>query len=203
LIARKGLLRRKGRPVVAFDPQGVIFAGKHLFEPSDSFQVATATNVIKLYDLKSYDKGPFSSFQVNHAPGKRASKSILIYCATVEWTGLKFSPDGKHMLLSTTSNAVFLVDAFSGDLKQTYTSFSNSANMSIEASFSPDGQFVLSGSDNGTIHLWETLTGKRVSIWRGHTGAVTAVQWNPKKVMAATADQSLAFWIPVEQDETQ
>jgi COMPASS component SWD2 len=164
----QGLLRRKGRPAVSFDPQGIIFAA------------ATSVNQIKLYDLRSYDKGPFSSFTLNHA--------------TVEFTGMKFSPDGKYILLSTTGESIFLMDSFNGELKQTYTGFVNASALSLEASFTPDGQFVLAGSEDGTVHIWETF-GKQVAVWKGHTGPVQCVQFNPKTMMAATADTNLAFWI--------
>ncbi len=166
----QGLLRRKGRPAVAFDPQGVIFA------------VATAVNVVKLYDLRSYDKGPFSSFTITHPP--------------VLWTSMKFSNDGKFVLLSTTSNVIFLLDAFTGDVVQTYTSFSNNSGAILEASLSPDGQFVLSGSDDGTVHIWDTLSGREIAVWKGHAGSVGLVQWNPKSVMVASTCTNLAFWLP-------
>jgi len=168
----QGLLRRKGRPAVAFDPQGVIFA------------VATEVNVVKLYDLRSYDKGPFSSFTINHNP--------------VEWVSMKFSNDGKFILLSTMSNMIFLLDAFSGQVLQTYTSFSNAHGAIMEASLSPDGQYVLSGSDDGTVHIWDTLHGHEIAVWKGHAGPVGLAQWNPKSVMVASACTNLAFWIPTE-----
>jgi len=172
----QGLLRRKGRPCVSFDPQGLIFA------------VATAVNIVKLYDLRSYDKGPFSSFQINANP--------------VEWSALKFSNDGKYLLLSTINSVIFLVDAFTGELKQTYSNAGISTNSSNEASFSPDGQFVLAGSDDGSIHVWETLSGKEISVWKGHPGPVGVVQWNPKMVMVASGCSSLAFWTIPEAMET-
>ena len=40
-----------GRPVAAFDPEGLIFAA------------GINSESVKLYDLRSFDKGPFSSFK--------------------------------------------------------------------------------------------------------------------------------------------
>jgi len=165
----QGLLRRRGRPCVSFDPQGLIFC------------IATAVNTIKLYDLRSYDKGPFSSFVLNQNP--------------VEWLGLKFSSDGKYLLLSTTNGLIFLVDSYTGEHKQTFSNtLGNSSTSICEASFSPDGQFVLVGSDDGSIHVWETLSGREVAIWKGHVGPVSVVQWNPKMAMVASGCSTLAFW---------
>eukprot|EP01118_Nematostelium_gracile_P020535 TRINITY_DN9983_c0_g1_i1.p1 TRINITY_DN9983_c0_g1~~TRINITY_DN9983_c0_g1_i1.p1 ORF type:complete len:354 (-),score=88.68 TRINITY_DN9983_c0_g1_i1:5-961(-) len=162
----QGLLRRKGRPCVSFDPAGLIFA------------VATAINVVKLYDLRSFDKGPFSTF-------------LLDKVNPIEWSGLKFSNDGKYILLSTTNGQIFLIDSFTGEHKQTYYGGPRTMN---EASFSPDGQFVLGGCDDGSIHVWEAMSGREVAVWKGHAGPVGVVQFNPKLLMVASGCSSLVFW---------
>ena len=51
-----------GRPVAAFDPEGLIFA------------VGINSESVKLYDLRSFDKGPFSSFKFQ---GTFTEKKIL------------------------------------------------------------------------------------------------------------------------------
>ena len=43
---------------------------------------------IKLYDVRSFDKGPFSTFKYPIETG-------------CDWTGIKFSLDGKLMMLTT------------------------------------------------------------------------------------------------------
>jgi COMPASS component SWD2 len=168
--ACQGLLRRKGRPAVAYDPQGLIFA------------VSSSVNTIKLYDVRSFDKGPFSTFQVDYHP--------------IEWTSMKFTNDGKHILLATNENIIFLIDAFDGQTVRKYQSFVNDNSSTIEASFSPDAQYVLSGSEDGTIHVWHKESGQEVAVWTGHAGPVGVVQWNPKSMMVASGCSSLVFWIP-------
>eukprot|EP01133_Synstelium_polycarpum_P005708 gene5708-6596_t len=167
----QGLMRRNGRPSVSYDPEGLILA------------TAVSVNTVKLFDVRNYDRGPFSSFTINHPHA-------------VEWTSLKFSQDGKYILLTTTENTIFLLDAFSGEHKQTYTSFVNDNGSTLEASFTPDSQYVIGGSEDGTVHVWRTLTGEEVAVWGGHTGKTSCVQWNPKLMMAASADTNLSFWIP-------
>lgn len=39
----------------------------------------------------------------------------------IEWTGLKFSPDGKFILISTSGSMIKLVDAFHGNVLHTFT----------------------------------------------------------------------------------
>ena len=45
-------MKLQGRPVAAFDPDGLIFAA------------GINSDSVKLYDLRSFDKGPFSSFKL-------------------------------------------------------------------------------------------------------------------------------------------
>ncbi|XP_022659067.1 transcription initiation factor TFIID subunit 5-like isoform X3 [Varroa destructor] len=46
-------------------------------------------------------------------------------------------------------------------------------------SFSPDKQFLLSGSEDGTIRLWSLLTWSNVVSYKGHVFPVWAVQFAP------------------------
>lgn len=48
----QGFMNLAGRPVAAFDPEGLIFAA------------GISSESVKLYDLRSFDKGPFSSFKL-------------------------------------------------------------------------------------------------------------------------------------------
>jgi len=176
--ACQGLMRVKERPCVSYDPQGLIFAA------------AYAPNIIKLFDLRTYDKGPFDTFYI---AGQQK----------FTWTHMKFSNDGKFILLSTDKNLILLTDAFSGEIICHYEDFVNNKQSMIEASFSPDAQFVLSGSEDHSVYVWHTVTGKRVAKWTGHTDTVSAVQWNPKYMMAATACTNLAFRIPETNDNEQ
>lgn len=45
------------------------------------------------------------------------------------------------------------------------------------AAFSPDGQWLASGSFDGSVRLWHGKTGKFVATLRGHVGAVYQLAW--------------------------
>lgn len=89
------VLQTKGKSLAAFDPQGLIFA------------TGINSNTINLYDLKSLARGPF-----------------LKFCYPVdnncEWTEMKFSRNGKFILIGTNGKVARMVDAFNGVPLQTF-----------------------------------------------------------------------------------
>ncbi|KAL0431641.1 UNVERIFIED_CONTAM: protein ANTHESIS POMOTING FACTOR 1 [Sesamum radiatum] len=149
--ACQGILHLRGRPTVAYDQQGLVFA------------VAMEGGAIKLFDSRSYDKGPFDTF--------------LVGGDTAEVCDIKFSNDGKSMLLTTTNNHVYLLDAYNGE-KRSGFSMDSSPNATIEATFTPDGQYVLSGGVYGYI------------------GVPSCPKMAPRVMFAAAASSVLTFWIP-------
>ncbi|XP_044879839.1 WD repeat-containing protein 82 isoform X1 [Mauremys mutica] len=114
----QGLMHLQGKPVCSFDPEGLIFAA------------GVNSEMVKLYDLRSFDKGPFATFKMQ-------------YDRTCEWTGLKFSNDGKLILISTNGGFLRLIDAFKGAVLHTFGGYNNSKAVTLEASFTPDSQFIM------------------------------------------------------------
>nr|CAG4642543.1 EOG090X073E [Evadne anonyx] len=171
----QGLMHLASRPVAAFDPEGLIFAA------------GVNSESVKLYDLRSFDKGPFASFRLAAEKG-------------CEWTGLKFSPDGKTILLSTNGTVIRLVDAFHGNPLQTFSvlgsfnfNFCSQQFLNLTALFSPR----VTGSTDGRVHVWSTESGAKVCSFNAdHTGPVQCVQFNPKFMMLASGCTNMAFWLP-------
>ena len=170
-----GLMRLSGnlgyRPCIAYDQDCTIFAaGIH-------------SKLIRLYDVKAYDKGPFTSFSINDPELQRAP----------EWTHIKFSNDGKYILVVTNSEILYMIDAFTGHVKHKLSGHLNQSGLDIDANFTPDVKYVYSGSQDGNIYFWETETGKQVTVLEGHTDPSVSVAWNPKYLMFASADSNLVF----------
>ncbi|KAG9336058.1 hypothetical protein JZ751_003324 [Albula glossodonta] len=172
----QGLMHLQGKPVCSFDPEGLIFAA------------GVNSEMVKLYDLRSFDKGPFATFK-------------LQYDRTCEWTGLKFSNDGKLILVSTNGGTLRLLDAFKGAMLHSLGGYNNNKGVTLEASFTPDSQFIMIGSEDGKIHVWNAESGMKVAVLDGkHTGPVTCLQFNPKFMTFASACSNMAFWLPTIDD---
>ena len=62
-----------------------------------------------------------------------------------DWTGLKFSPDGRYILITTNGSVIRLLDAFDGTIKHSLKGHVNEVGDPLEASFSPDSHYIFSG----------------------------------------------------------
>lgn len=190
-----GIMHLSGRPIAAYDPSGRVFA------------VGVNSDCLKLYNAEMYDKGPFITFKMEREEN-------------CEWIDLKFSPDGKVIMINTNGSIIRLIDAFNGtplltisgkwifshkscDLHTNCLSASNQsgrqnpAGEHLEASFSPDSQFILSGSADGLLHIWNADTGRKVcALKREKNVPMRCVRFNPKFLLLATADTAVNFWLP-------
>lgn len=133
----QGVMHLSGRPIAAYDPEGLIFAA------------GVNSESIKLYDLRSFDKGPFVTFKLNQE-------------RECEWTGLKFSRDGKTILISTDGQFIRLVDAFHGTPLQTFTGKHDISNIHIKK-FRLFKTFILSN------HHFQVIQTTRNCRLRHHT----------------------------------
>jgi COMPASS component SWD2 len=170
-----GVLQVRGRPAVAVDPSGLVAAVAF----SDLLKL-----VIKLYDLRKWDEGPFIDFESN--------------VTNSEPTVLKFSGDGRSLLVGAAEPhpRIQLLDAFNGRLQTLCRGHANDQAYELDACFSPDSQYVLSGSEDATIHIWERSTGNPVHVLHGHSTHLRALGFNPQYAMLVSACQNVVFWQP-------
>ncbi|KAF9579658.1 WD repeat-containing protein 82 [Lunasporangiospora selenospora] len=214
----QGAVSIVGRPAVAFDPSGLVFA------------IALGCT-LRLYDLKCFDQGPFKTAEIG--------QSLGINPTTIVATQLEFSSDGKDILVTTSADAHYIVDSFDATTKFRlvgHYSYSNEAFQSGgETSWTPDGRFVFSGSKDGGIYVWDIaratadaaaagsgatntyLNGANGSggsasnsgsllgangelrpfkVLKAHGTPSHIVAFNPKYLMMVSGSTELAFWEP-------
>ncbi|GAB2224274.1 hypothetical protein Droror1_Dr00005026 [Drosera rotundifolia] len=165
----QGLLHVQGRPAAAYDDQGLVFA-------------IAFGGYIRMFDPRKYDKGPFDIFSVE---GDFSDANVV-----------KFSNDGRLMLLTTTGGCIHVLDSFHGTLLSTFIVKPISSNSTLEASFSPDGVFAVSGSGDGSVHAWNVGSGKEVASWMCNEKEPSLIKWAPGSLMFATGSSELSFWVP-------
>lgn len=199
----QGELRLEAPWLTAYDPSATVIA-----------VASTLAQVICLYDLKNYDKPPFAQFdmleiekKVGATHGQPQAKG---------WTGLEFSNNGKYLLLSTNGPGHYVLDAFSGDLihylqrpggatshRAPGDTTSSVPYTQADASFSPDGRYVIggNGSQNGLL-VWDVNEEpKRDHVLSPMTDLqsskpASVVAYNPRHNQISTADKEVMLWLP-------
>ncbi|CAL5369094.1 unnamed protein product [Camellia sinensis] len=155
----QGLLRVQGRPATAYDDQGLVFA-------------IAFGGYIRMFDARKYEKGPFDIFSV----GGDVSDANVV----------KFSNDGRLVLLTTAEGHIHVLDSFRGTLLFTFNVKPVLSNSTLEASFSTEGTFVISGSGDGSVFAWNARSGKEVASWMSTETEPPVIKWAPGSLMFLT-----------------
>jgi WD40 repeat protein len=63
-------------------------------------------------------------------------------------------------------------------------------------SFSPDGRWIVTASDDRTARLWEAASGAELRALRGHEGTVTSASFSPdgRWIVTASVDRTARLW---------
>ncbi|KAF8298192.1 WD40 repeat-like protein [Clavulina sp. PMI_390] len=203
-------------PLAAYDSNGVVFA-----VGLNSYQR------INLYDTRNFDKEPFLHIQIVD----RALELISFPPRLPLMTSLSFSSNGKLLLVGTAGNVHYVVDAFDGVLFLRLVGFEGlepgksgrEGGMTPtrglsgeEVCWTPDSKFVIGGSLDGKVHVWDLSSDNKIPrlgpgedpvtlqpayTMEGSPSVTRCVKFNPRYQMMATAGAELAFWLPDNGNE--
>ncbi len=148
-----------------------------------AFSISTDSRVI-LWDTRSGQ--PLHIFKMN--------RGFAFCCA--------LSPDGKQVLLSVSDGTLRLMDAASGRFLSTVKVPTNlvlqvlSEPQVKSCALSANGQRALTGSENGTVRVWDTARWQLLCSLKGHTHSVTscALSDDGRLALSASDDKMLRVW---------
>ncbi|CAH1756917.1 11951_t:CDS:2 [Entrophospora sp. SA101] len=189
-----------GTPCLSYDPSGLVFA----------VGLQSLENSVRLYDVRKYEQGPFALFNFSDnffAPSAYPNSPEL-----PEWTGLKFSDNGLKILINTSGDVHYVMDAFNGQLLRRLVGHvghndSSSVSTGEVACFAPDR------SQDGSIHVWDIETPvkrsdrisggldlKSMHVIDHHVRPTQVVRFNPKRLMLASGCKDLykVYFTPIK-----
>ena len=107
---------------------------------------------------------------------------------------LAFSPDGTR-LASANQEGASIWDAATGKQLLTFSGHGKGVRSSGIA-FSPDGKWVATSGNDGTVQVWEAETGNVVFKLTGHTGPTFGVAFSPdgKSLASSSVDRTVKVW---------
>ncbi|WVF66299.1 hypothetical protein IAT40_001039 [Kwoniella sp. CBS 6097] len=116
---------------------------------------------------------------------------------------VQFSPDGRSLALATEQGQVIVLDTETQDIVATYTSHNKAVRT---VTWSPDSQWLYSGSDDHLIVLYDVRAGSKsgsggagegaVAMMQGHQSWVLKVDASPdgKLLGSGGADSLIKLW---------
>ncbi|MGV1098658.1 eIF2A-related protein [Thiovibrio sp. JS02] len=108
---------------------------------------------------------------------------------------LAWSPDGRKIV--ATENWDGIIEMWDAVNVRLANSFKGHADWALCVAYSPDGTQFVTGSRDGSVHVWDAETGKLVKVLRDpELDAVNAVAYSPdgRHVTAATQSQRILVW---------
>ena len=210
-----GVMNLRGAHLAAYDPTASVVA----------FACAQSCQIL-LYDLRAFDKQPFSTFDVLPFEQRFNPRCVVADggaggVTKVEgqsWSRLEFSNDGKNLLLTTAGEGHYVIDSFDGNLVHYLKRPGSSQRRAPggegsrvsgtgDACFSVDAQFVVGGSggDDGML-VWDVAQGRnsgdvlkhmaKLPFNQGAQDRVEIVGYNPRFNLLCTADRNFLMWTP-------
>ncbi|KAJ1920226.1 hypothetical protein H4219_001459 [Mycoemilia scoparia] len=106
------------------------------------------------------------------------------------------SDDGKCLLVTTLDDCIRLFDRYDGSLLNSYRGHKNK-NYRIQSRLNNSDEYIATGSEDGSIVIWDLLDANIQRRLHHHQNIVTSVIFHPKdqtRMASASADGSIVLW---------
>jgi WD40 repeat protein len=127
-------------------------------------------------------------------PGAPPELLVIARPADGSYKVAAFSPDGCTVVFGA-EDGIYVWDTATGTQRMTINGHSG---MVLALAFSRDGQFLVSGSLDKTIVVWNFTAGAEQPdyVLKGHTDGVYSVAFSPdaKLVLSSSADRTMRVW---------
>ncbi len=153
----------------------------------DKLAIGGVSGKIQLWDSISGKKLPTLRKEISFEMGK--NDHIV---------GLAFSPDGSQLAFGS-ENTSLLWDTTGNNEPMILRKHIGQANPYVYTpvfAFSPNGKMLASGGTDNTVQLWDTDTGKLLTILTKHTSGITGLTFSPdgSTLVSACGDGAVLFW---------
>ena len=114
-------------------------------------------------------------------------KKYFLHCALPQYFALL--EHKKNLRLPT--DLQWQID--SGEILQTFEGHSSDVR---QVAFSPEGDILVSGSEDGTIKIWDGKTGRQIGNLEGHLKYVNSVTFSRdgKSLASGSSDNTIKIW---------
>mmetsp|Transcript_53771 Transcript_53771/g.141548 ORF Transcript_53771/g.141548 Transcript_53771/m.141548 type:complete len:204 (+) Transcript_53771:2-613(+) len=112
-------------------------------------------------------------------------------------TSLALSADSRHVLVNVASEEIHAWDLQAKALVHRYRGQKQGRFVIRSAFGGHDEAFVVSGSEDSQVYIWNRHSGALLEVLPGHSGTVNAIAWNPTDphmFASASDDHTVRVW---------